>query len=204
MASAPEMIAVHPSVPAKDLQELIALLKANPGKYSYASPGAGSSPHLEGEWIYKVTYGLDVVHVPFQGAAPAVTSTIAGHTPILHMTMPALTPQVKDGKLRAIAITGGKRSPALPDVPTLAESGVAGFEAEFIMGVVAPAGTPKDIVELLHRQIIRILKLPDVLERLATLGYDPVGSTPDEFAAKIRLDSDKWSKVVREANIKIE
>ena len=118
--------------------------------------------------------------------------------------MPALTPHVKDGKLRGIAVTGSKRSPALPDVPTLADSDLAGFEAEFIMGVVAPAGTPKDIVELLSSQIVRILKLPDVKERLATLGYEPVGSTPDEFVERIKSETDKWSKVVRAANIRID
>ena len=203
-AAAPEMIAVNPSVPAKTLQELVALLKANPGKHQYATPGVGSPPHLEAEFIYKITYHLDVVHVPFQGAAPAITSTMAGHTSIVHMTMPALTPHVKDGKLRGIAVTGSKRSPALPDVPTLADSDLAGFEAEFIMGVVAPAGTPKDIVELLSSQIVRILKLPDVKERLATLGYEPVGSTPEEFVKRIKSETDKWSKVVRAANIRID
>jgi tripartite-type tricarboxylate transporter receptor subunit TctC len=204
VASASEVIAVNPAVAAKNLQELVALLKANPGKYQYATPGVGSPPHLEGEWIYKITYGLDVVHVPFQGAAPAVTSPIAGHTSIIHMTTPALTPHVKDGKLRAIAVTSSKRSSALPDVPTLAESGLPGIEAEFIMLVVAPAGTPKHVIELLNGQIVRILKLPDVKERLATLGFEPAGSTPDELAAKIQLETDKWSKVVRQTNIKID
>jgi tripartite-type tricarboxylate transporter receptor subunit TctC len=204
VASAAEVIAVNPSVPAKNLQELVALLKANPGKYQYATPGVGSPPHLEGEWIYKITYGLDVVHVPFQGAAPAVTSTIAGHTSIIHMTTPALTPHVKDGKLRAIAVTSSKRSSALPDVPTLAESGLPGIEAEFIMLVVAPAATPKHVIELLNGQIVKILKLPDVKERLATLGFDPAGSTADELAAKIHSETDKWSKVVRQTNIKID
>jgi tripartite-type tricarboxylate transporter receptor subunit TctC len=203
-ASAAEVIAVNPSVPAKNLQDLVAVLKANPGKHQYATPGVGSPPHLEGEWIYKITYGLDVVHVPFQGAAPAVTSTIAGHTSIVHMTAPAVTPHVKDGKLRAIAVTSGKRSSPLPDVPTLAESGLPGIEAEFIMLVVAPAGTPKHVIALLNGQIVRILKLPDVKERLATLGFDPVGSTPDELAAKIQSETNKWTKVVRQTNVKID
>jgi tripartite-type tricarboxylate transporter receptor subunit TctC len=145
-----------------------------------------------------------VVHVPFQGAAPAVTSTIAGHTSIIHMTAPALAPHVKDGKLRAIAVTSSKRSSALPDVPTLAESGLPGIEAEFIMLVVAPAGTSKHVIDLLNGQIVRILELPDVKERLATLGFDPAGSTPDELAAKIKSETDKWSKVVRQTNIKID
>jgi tripartite-type tricarboxylate transporter receptor subunit TctC len=204
LASAPEMIAANSSLPAGELRELVALLRSNPGKYSYATPGVGSPPHLGGEWLYKVTYSLDVVHVPFQGAAPAITSTIAGHTSLVHLAMPALTPHVKDGKLRAIVLTGGKRIPALPDVPTLAESGLPEFRTEFIMGVVAPAATPPEIVRLLHRQIVAILKLPDIERRLRALGYEPVGSTPEEFSARIRSDSETWRKVVREANIRIE
>jgi tripartite-type tricarboxylate transporter receptor subunit TctC len=183
---------------------LIALLKANPGKYQYGSPGMGSPPHLEGEWIYRITFGLDVVHVPFQGAAPAVTSTIAGHTPIINMNIAALAPLIKEGSLRGIAVLGNGRAAALPDVPTLAESGVAGFESEFIMVAVAPAGTPNDIIDLLSRQIARILTLPDVSERLATLGYDRVGSTPAELSTRIKTETEKWSKIVRSANIKID
>jgi tripartite-type tricarboxylate transporter receptor subunit TctC len=204
VAAAPEMIAANPSLPARNLPELIALLKANPGKHTYGTPGVGSPPHLGGEWLYKVTYGLEVVHVPFPGAAPAITSTIAGHTSLVHMAMPALTPHVKDGRLRAIALTAARRAAALPDVPTLAESGLPEFRTEFIMGVVAPAGTPAEIVELLNRRIVAILRLPDVQERLKTLGYEPVGSTPGEFSARIKADSETWSKVVRQAGIKIE
>jgi tripartite-type tricarboxylate transporter receptor subunit TctC len=204
LASAPEMIAANPGLPARDLGGLIALLKANPGKHSYGTPGVGSPPHLGGEWLYKLTYGVDVIHVPFQGAAPAITSAIAGHTSLVHMAMPALVPQVRDGKLNAIVITGGKRASALPDVPTLAESGLPQFRTEFIMGVVAPAATPKEIVGLLQAQIVAVLKLPDVEQRLRTLGYEPVGSTSEEFSARIRSDSDTWRRVVREANIRIE
>jgi tripartite-type tricarboxylate transporter receptor subunit TctC len=203
-ASSTEMMAVNPSVPATNLQELIALLKANPGKHQYATPGVGSPPHLEGEFIYKITYKVDVIHVPFPGAAPAVTSTIAGHTSILHMTAPSVVPQVKDGKLRAIAVASERRSPALPDVPTLAESGLPGFASDFLLVVVAPAGTPKPVVDLLNGQIVKILKLADVKERLTTLGFEPVGSTPDALAAKIKSETEKWSEVVRAANIRID
>jgi tripartite-type tricarboxylate transporter receptor subunit TctC len=199
-----EMIAVNPAVPAKNLQELIALLKADPGKHQYGTPGVGTPPHLEGEFIYKITYKVDVIHVPFQGAAPAITSTIAGHTSIVHMTAPSVVPQHKDGKLRAIVVASDRRSPALPEVPTLAESGLPGFSSDFMMVVVAPAGTPKAIVDLLNSQIAKILKLPDVKERLATLGFEPVGSSPEELAAKIKSEGEKWSKVVREANIRID
>jgi tripartite-type tricarboxylate transporter receptor subunit TctC len=203
-ASAPEMISVNPSVPAKTFRELIELLKANPGKYQFATPGVGTPPHLYGEFLYKVTYGLDVTHVPFQGAAPAVTSTVAGHTAILNMTLPAHAPYVKDGTLRGIAVLSTKRSPALPDVPTLAESGVLGQETEFFVGFVVPSGTPPNIVEQLNRQIAKILVMPDVRQRLETLGLDPIGGTPEEFAGKIRRDFDRWSKVVSAAHIKID
>jgi tripartite-type tricarboxylate transporter receptor subunit TctC len=203
-AASTEMIAVNPSVPVKNLQELIALLKANPGKHQYGTPGVGTPPHLEGEYIYKITYKVDVVHVPFQGAAPAITSAIAGHTSIVHMTAPSVVPQHKDGKLRAIVVASDRRSPALPEVPTLAESGLPGFSSDFMMVVVAPAGTPKAIVDLLNSQIAKILKLSDVKERLATLGFEPVGSSPEELAAKIKSEGEKWSKVVREANIRID
>ena len=141
---------------------------------------------------------------PFQGAAPAITSTIAGHTSIVHLAMPALASHVRDGKLRAIAVTGGQRSSEFPDVATLAKSGLPQFRTEFIMGVVAPAATPKEIVGLLHRQIVVVLKLPDIQDRLKRLGFDPVGSSPDEFAARIKADTETWSKIVRQANIKIE
>jgi tripartite-type tricarboxylate transporter receptor subunit TctC len=198
-----EMIAVNPSVPAKNLQELIALLKADPGKHQYGTPGVGTPPHLEGEFIYKITYKVDVIHVPFQGAAPAITSTIAGHTSIVHMTAPSVVPQHKDGKLRAIVVASDRRSPALPGADARG-SGLPGFSSDFMMVVVAPAGTPKAIVDLLNSQIAKILKLPDVRERLATLGFEPVGSSPEELAAKIKSEGEKWSKVVREANIRID
>ena len=197
-AASTEMIA------ANHRCRLIALLKADPGKHQYGTPGVGTPPHLEGEFIYKITYKVDVIHVPFQGAAPAITSTIAGHTSIVHMTAPSVVPQHKDGKLRAIVVASDRRSPALQEVPTLAESGLPGFSSDFMMVVVAPAGTPKAIVDLLNSQIAKILKLPDVKERLATLGFEPVGSSPEELAAKIKSEGEKWSKVVREANIRID
>jgi tripartite-type tricarboxylate transporter receptor subunit TctC len=204
LASAPEMISVNPSVPAKTFKEMIELLKANPGKYQFATPGVGTPPHLYGEFLYKLTYGLDVTHVPFQGAAPAVTATVAGHTAILNVTLPSHTPYVRDGKLRGMAVLSTKRSAALPDVPTLAEAGVPGQETEFFVGFVVPAGTPRDVVELINRNVAKALTAPDVKQRLETLGLDPIGSTPDEFASKIRKDSDRWSNVVKAAHIKID
>jgi tripartite-type tricarboxylate transporter receptor subunit TctC len=204
VVTAPEMIVVHPSVAAKDMKELIALLKANPGKYSYASPGFGTTPHLAGEWLFRLEYGLDVTHVPFQGAAPAVQSTLAGQTPIFHNVLPAVIPHVKAGTMRALAVAAAKRSPFLPDVPTLAEAGTPGHEVGFWLVVLTPAGTPKATVDLLNAQVAKILDLPDVKERLQTIGFDPAPSTPEAAAAHMKAETDKWTKVVRDANIKIE
>lgn len=204
LASAPEVIVVHPSFPAKDMNELIAVLKANPGKYSYASPGHGTSPHIACERLFRVTHGLDVVHVPFQGGGQAVQSTIAGHTAILHITLPLIAEHLKDGKLRALAIASSKRSPLFPDLPTLAEAGVPNHEVGFWVGFLVPAGTPKDRIEALHQQVTRIESLPDVKERFLAIGFEPVGSTPERFAAHLKAEFDEWARVVREAKIRIE
>lgn len=204
VVSAPEMIVVHPSLPAKDMKELIELLKANPGKYSYASPGYGTTPHLACEWLFKLEYGIDVTHVPFQGAAPAVQSTLSGQTPIFHNVLPAVAPHIRQGTMRPLAVAANKRSPFFPDVPTLAEAGIPGHEVGFWLVVLAPAGTPRDTVDVLNRQIARILGLPDVKERLQTIGFDPASSTPDAAAAHMKAETDKWTAVVRDAKIKIE
>ena len=204
VVSAPEMIVVHPSLPVKDMKELIELLKANPGKYSYASPGYGTTPHLACEWLFKLEYGIDVTHVPFQGAAPAVQSTLSGQTPIFHNVLPAVAPHIRQGTMRPLAVAANKRSPFFPDVPTLAEAGIPGHEVGFWLVVLAPAGTPKDTVDVLNRQIARILDLPDVKERLRTIGFDPASSTPDAAAAHMKAETDKWTAVVRDAKIKIE
>ena len=204
VVSAPEMIVVHPSLPAKDMKELIELLKANPGKYSYASPGYGTTPHLACEWLFKLEYGIDVTHVPFQGAAPAVQSTLSGQTPIFHNVLPAVAPHIRQGTMRPLAVAANKRSPFFPDVPTLAEAGIPGHEVGFWLVVLAPAGTPRDTVDVLNRQIARILDLPDVKERLQTIGFDPASSTPDAAAAHMKAETDKWTAVVRDAKIKIE
>ena len=204
VATSPAMISVNPSLPAKNIKELIALLKANPGKYSFATPGYGTAPHLEGERLYKMTYGADVLHVPFQGFAPAVTSTIAGHTAILGAPIPLVAPHITGGTLRGLAVAGKKRSLALPDVPTLEEAGILNQEAGFAGGILVPAGTPKEIVSLLHRQIAEIVLLPDVREQLAKQGFDPVANTPEEFAAWIKAELNKWGEVVRATNIKVE
>jgi tripartite-type tricarboxylate transporter receptor subunit TctC len=204
LASAPEVIVVHPSVPAKDMKELVTLLKANPGKYSYASPGHGTSPHVACERLFKVTHGLDVVHVPFPGGGQAVQSTIAGHTAILHITLPLVAQHIKDGTLRALAIASSKRSPLFPDVPTLAEAGMPNHDVAFWVGMLVPAETPKERIDALHQQITRIQSLGDVKERYASLGFEPIGSTPDKFAAYLKAEFAEWGRVVRDAKIKVE
>jgi tripartite-type tricarboxylate transporter receptor subunit TctC len=202
-AASPQVVVVHPSFPAKNMQEMIALAKASPGKYNYASLGIGFG-QLSSERLFRLGLGLDVVRVPFPGAAPIITSTLAGHTPIAFLGLPPAAPHIKEGTLRALAVTSIKRSPVFPNVPTMAESGVPDQESELIIGVLVPAATPKPIVDQLQRQIARIVALPDVKERLDALGFAPVASTPDAYAAQIKADIETWSKVVREANIKVE
>jgi tripartite-type tricarboxylate transporter receptor subunit TctC len=204
IAAAPETISVHPSLPATSMKELIALLKANPGKYSYASPGHGTSPHIACERLFKLTYGLDVVHVPFQGGAAAVAATLAGHTQVLHITLPLVAPHIKEGKLRGLAVADKRRAPSLPDVPTLEEAGIPNHEVGYWTGVLVPAGTPKDIIDLLSRQIAKMVLLPDVKERLATLGFGPLAGTSQELAAYIKAESAEWRRVVREAKINVD
>jgi tripartite-type tricarboxylate transporter receptor subunit TctC len=204
VASAPMMVAVHSSLPARDMKELVALLKSSPGKYNYASPGYGSSPHLASEWLFNLTYGLNVVHVPFLGAAPAVQAVLSGEPPIFHEVLPAIAPHIQQGALRALAVASLNRSAFFPAVPTLAESGTPGHEVAFWSGLLVPAGTPNEVVGLLHGALTKIIASPGVAGRLTTLGFEPIESTPEGFAAHIAAEADRWRKVVREANIKIE
>jgi len=204
LAASQELIVVNPDVPAKNMKELMALLKANPGKYNFATPGYGTLPDLEAARLFGMSYGLDVVHVPFQGMGPGLTATLAGQTSIAVSPIALAEPYIKDGKLRPLAIEGGKRSPKFPDVPTLGEAGIPNHESEFVSGLLAPANTPRDIIDLLQSQIARIVSLPEVKARLATAGYDPVGSTPDEYASWIKAETAKWAPVVREAKVKID
>jgi tripartite-type tricarboxylate transporter receptor subunit TctC len=203
IAVSPNVLTVHPDVPAKTVKELSALIKANPGKYSFAAPGAGSTPHLSGE-IFRISQGIDLVTVQFTGAGPAIQNTVGGHTPLAFTALPPAAPQIKDGKLRALMVTSEKRVKGLPDVPTAAEAGLAGQEAYTLTGMLAPAGTPKEIVTLLHSQIVKIVAEPEVQKRLDDLGFEVVANTPDQFAARIKLELEKWGKVVRDAKIKIE
>jgi len=203
VAASPNVVAVNPEVPAKSVKELIALIKASPGKYSFAQPGIGSTPHLSGE-LFKLTFGLDLAVIPFTGAAPAITSTVAGHTPIAFTALPPAISQIKEGRLRALAILADKRVDGLPDVPTMAEAGVPDQEADTLTGILVPAGTPKEVVDTLYREIKKLVTLPDVNEKLKTLGFVPIANTPEEFAARINVEIPKWAKVVQGASLKIE
>jgi tripartite-type tricarboxylate transporter receptor subunit TctC len=203
VAASPNIVVVNPSVPAKTLSELVQLIRDNPGKYSFAGPGVGSTPHLGGE-LFRLAFGLDLVHVPFAGAGPAVQATVGGHTPIAFTALPSSLSAIQAGQLRALGIAAPKRSASMPDVPTFAEQGIKDQDAETLTGIVAPAGTPKEIVDLLYREIAKAVAQPEVKERLTTLGFDPVANTPDEFGARIRLEIDKWGKVVRDAKLRIE
>jgi tripartite-type tricarboxylate transporter receptor subunit TctC len=203
VAASPNVITVHPSVEAKTVQELIALVKSSPGKMSYAQPGIGSTPHLAAE-MFKIKFGLDLTMVPFGSAAPAVTATIAGHTPVAFTALPPALANVQDGKLRALAVLAAKRNPGIPDVPTMAEAGVPDQESDTVTGIVARAGTPPEIIARWHQEIARIVALPDVAQRLRTLGFDPVANSPAEYAERIRTEGAKWDKVAKEANIRID
>jgi tripartite-type tricarboxylate transporter receptor subunit TctC len=199
----PLVLTVHPSLPARTVNELVALIKANPGKYSYATGGTGSPPHLVGE-LFRLALGLDLVHVPFNSAGLAIASVVAGHTLIsVGSPAPAL-PQIQDNKLRALAITSKTRSQILPDVPTMAEAGYPEVEGENWFALLVPAGTPKDIVTLLNREVVRLVALADVKERLAALGFEPLVNTPEQCAAQFRTELAKWSKVIRQANIRVQ
>jgi tripartite-type tricarboxylate transporter receptor subunit TctC len=193
------VITVHPSVPAKTLAELVALIRANPGKYSYASPGPGTPGHLVGE-----TFRISLGHVPFNSAGLAVGSNVAGHTPICFASPSPAAQQVLEGKLRGLAVTSKARSEALPDLPTTAEAGYPDVAGDNWQGIVVPAGTPKPIINFVQREIVRIMALPDIKKRLAVLGFEPVAGTPEEFARHAKLEFAKWAKVIQASNIKAQ
>jgi len=200
-AAATHALIVHPSVTARDVKELVAAIKANPTKYSIASPGLGTTPSLSIE-LFKQSLGLnDLLVVPFAGGNPAIQSVVAGHTPLSFQAIPPATALIKDGKLRALAVTSLKRAAALPDVPTLDELGIKDQEAETMQGVLAPAGTPREIVGLLQREIAAILATPDVRDKILALGFEPSGITPAEFDVYIKAEIAKWRRVIEKAGI---
>jgi tripartite-type tricarboxylate transporter receptor subunit TctC len=203
IGESPQVLLVNPSVPATTLVELIALVKAIPGKYSYAHAGLGTPGYLAGEML-KQAFGLDMVAVSFNGGGPAMTATIGGHTPILYTSISTAAAHIKQGTVRALAVTGAQRSPALPEVPTLAEVGAPNQESEIILGMLVPAATPAAIVDRLHRELVKIVAMAEVRERLTALGFEPIASTPHEFSERIKQEVGKWAKVIEAAGIKAQ
>ena len=201
VAASPNVITANLQVPAESLKELIALIKANPGKYSFAQPATGSTPHLAGE-LFKLKYSLDLVTVPFNGAALAINSTLGGHTPIAFTALPPAMANVREGKLRGIALLSTKRSAQLPDVPTNIEAGVPDLESDTLTGIVAPAGTPKDIIDRWRNEIAKAVAAPDVKQRLEALGFAPVANMPAEFGERLKTEMARWAKVVHDAKIR--
>jgi tripartite-type tricarboxylate transporter receptor subunit TctC len=199
--SAKIVLAVHPSVAATTVSELVGLIKSNPSKFSFASPGTGTPPHLVGEQ-FRLSLGLDLTHVSFNGGGPAVTSTLGGHTPILFCSLPPVVEHIKSGGLRALAVTSRTRAQALPDVPSMADAGFPEIEGEGWFAFIVPAGTPAPVKTLLHREIAAILTLPNVATRTTALGFELVASTPDVCEAFFRAESEKWTRVIRTAGIK--
>jgi tripartite-type tricarboxylate transporter receptor subunit TctC len=200
-ATTMQVLAVHPSVPAHSIQELVAVIKANPGKYSYASAGAGTGAHLTGE-LFRNSLGLDLVHVPYNSGGQSIAAAVGGHTPISFGSPAATIPQVKDGKLRALAVGGKKRVRELPDIPTMREAGFAEVECDAWQVVLVPSRVPRDIIALLHDEIARVVALPDVQARLVALGFEPFAATPDEVADLIKTELPKWAGVIRAAGLK--
>jgi tripartite-type tricarboxylate transporter receptor subunit TctC len=203
MCSSPHVLVVHPSVPANTVNELVALAKASPGKYSYASAGRGTPAHLAGE-MFKLAFGVDITHVPFNGGGPASQSTLGGHVPIAVSALPTASTYIRGGQLRALGLFSSRRSSALPDVPTMMEATGHDLPADIVNGLMAPAGTPKPIIELLHDATVKILSKPETREKLAAMGFDPVGSTPEQFAQWIRTEIPRWGMIIRDANIPLQ
>jgi tripartite-type tricarboxylate transporter receptor subunit TctC len=203
IVSVPNLLIAHPSLPVKSVTELIAFAKSRPGQLTFASAGAGTSPHLSMELFLGMT-GLKMIHVPYKGAGPGVLDVIAGHVALMTPTIISALGYVRGGRLRALGVTSAKRAAGAPEIPTIAEAGVPGYEATQWFGVLAPAGTPGDVVNLIQSGISRVLQQPDMKTRLSTDGADPVGSTPEEFAAFIRSETAKWAKVVKVAGVRID
>ncbi len=199
----PAVLTVTPSVPAQTVKELVALIRANPGKYSYASPGTGTPPQLVGA-LFQHSLNLDLVHVPFGGGGPAVEATVGGHTPISFGALAPAVALIKDGKLRALAVTGKARAPSLPDVPTMAEAGFPNIVGSTWTAVVAPKGTPKEIIAKLHDMIVSSLAQPDVKAKLAAIAYVPIGNSPEECTAFFKSEMATWSKVIKDAGLHAE
>jgi len=203
VTSVPNVLIVHPSVPAQNVRQLIALAKARPGQLNFASGSTGSAGHLAGE-LFKKMAGIDMVHIPYKGAAPAVTDLLAGHVSLMFDNMASALPNVKAARVRALAVTTLRRSPFLPDVPTISEAGLRGFDIGTWFGIFAPAGTPRDIFSRLNGELVRILKTPATKERLATMGAETMPDTPEAFAAFVKSEMNKYAQIVRASGAKAD
>ena len=203
VGSSPNILAVHPAFPAKSVKELIELVRAQPGKHNYASTGTGTTPHLSGE-MFRLAFKLDLNHIPFNGAGPELQAMVSGQVPVGFASVPSFAPQVKAGQLRGLAVTADTRTAALPDVPSMGELGIPGMAGDTFQGLFVPAGLPKPVFARLHKEIMQALARPDVRERLAGIGLDPVGNSPPEFAAQIKADIAKWRKVIQDVGIKAD
>jgi len=203
LASTPNIVVVHPSLPVRSIQQLVALAKARPGELDVASSGAGSSAHLAGE-LFNNLAGTRMNHIPYKGGGPAVAALVGGEVSVGFATMPSVISHVKSGKMRGLAVTTAKRSPATPDLPTVSESGLKGYEAGTWYGLLVPVATPKDAVTRLHAESMKVIATPDVKQRLDTAGFETLGSTPEQFGSYIRSEVDKWTKVVRAAGVRVD
>lgn len=201
VAIVPSIFVVHPGVPAQSMAELIALARAQPGQLSYASGGNGTAQHLFGE-LLKQMAKLDIQHVPYRGGGPAMTDTIVGRVQILCDTLPLALPHIREGRVRAVAVTTAERHPAVPDVPTVAESGVPGYEAVGWYGIAAPAGVPGPIIERMNREVNTLVARPALKEKLSRQGADPLPMTPSEFGARIEHDRARWTQLIRKAGVR--
>jgi tripartite-type tricarboxylate transporter receptor subunit TctC len=203
IATSPGILVVNPSLPVNSVKDLIALARAKPGQINYASAGSGTPPHLAGE-LFKVMAKIDMVHVPYKGNAPAFTDVIGGQVSLIFPTMPSAMPFIRSGRLRPVAVTSARRSPAAPEIPTITESGLPGYEAISWYGILAPARTPPQFVARLHEVLVSAIRAPDMQEKLAAQGLEPVGNTPQQFSAVIRSEIAKWAKVVQASGAKPE
>jgi tripartite-type tricarboxylate transporter receptor subunit TctC len=198
--ASPNVVVVNPQGPVQTINDLVEMVRKNPGKHNFASPGVGTTPHLSGE-LFRLSLGLDMVHVPFTGAGPALQSIIGGHTDMAFTGLPSAVSAVKAGTLRGLAVTSGKRSSGMPDVPTMSEAGFRGQEAETLLFVLVHAGTPKEIVNLLYQEVAKIVAQPDTQKEFERLGFAPVASNPEDSFARVKHELATWAKVVRDAKL---
>ena len=201
--SAHLVLVSHPSFPPRTVKDLIALARAKPGSITYGSPGNGTSGHLGMEMI-RMAGKLDIVHVPYKGASPALTDLLGGQITVYLSSIPPAVPLIRNGRLKALGVTGAKRNVSLPEVPTIAESGIPGYAVDNWYGVAAPAGTPKDVITRLNAELVKILQMPEIRERYAKEGSETSPTTPEEFGAFVRAEVERWGKVVRDANVKVD